>query len=107
MEGKVKILNIYGQYDNHTEAKIVGNREGLESLHRAILRALASDASSTSEEREPLFASDGEGYEVIVKMNNEQWGLKNGAYIDTFWNREESNPQYVFWEIQKAKAGEC
>jgi len=100
----MRILNIYGQYDNHTEARIIGNREGLESLNRALLRALADGKSATHEERDPLFASDGEGYEVIVEMNNEHWGLKNGVYVDTFWNREESNPQYIFWEIQQAKA---
>ena len=91
----MKLLNIYGQQSPHMEAKIVGNRKGLEALNRAILRTLNDDKSSTSEEREPLFASDGEGYEVIVEMNNEHWGLKNCTIINSFWNNEESNPVYT------------
>jgi len=102
----MKILNVYGQQSYHTEAKIIGNREGLEALSRAILRALADSNSSTQEEREPLYASDGEGYEVIVEMNNEHWGLKNGKLIDTFWNRKESNPVYTDYQASSPEVKE-
>ncbi|KKK62083.1 hypothetical protein LCGC14_3007870 [marine sediment metagenome] len=95
----MKILNIYGQEFWHTDARIVGNREGLEELRDTIERALKDGKSSTLEddarsgEETPLFASDGEGYEVIVLMNNDDWGIKGGK--DSFWNTEESRNEYT------------
>ena len=97
----MKILNIYGQYYWHTEARIMGNREGLLELKTAIERALLKEgkAFTTSDNildnngDTALFASDGEGYEVIVEMHNDEWGLKGGS--NSFWNKEESNPQYI------------
>lgn len=91
----MKILNIYGQESYHTEAKIIGNREGLEALRQAINGALnlPRGKTSTAQFKEPLFASDGEGYEVIVEMHNDRWGLKGGE--NSFWNKEESNPEYT------------
>jgi len=95
----MKILNIYGQPYEHSEAKIIGNREGLESLKQAIDDALTfgSGRATTSSQKEPLFASDGEGYEVIVESHNTQWGIdKDGKYDrTTFWNSEESHPEYT------------
>ena len=91
----MKILNIYGQEFWHTEARIVGNCEGLEALKQTIddaLRVFAGKAT-TADEKEPLFASDGEGYEVIVEMHNDEWELKGGA--DSFWNKKENSPQYA------------
>ncbi len=68
----MKILNIYGQYDNHTEARIIGNREGLEALKQAIDDALRvpNGRASTDElnKDDPIFASDGEGYEVQTEI---------------------------------------
>jgi len=94
----MKILNIYGQEAWHTEARIIGNREGLEALRQTIDDALtiAVDEASTKQNPEPLFASDGEGYEVIVECHNDAWGIK--ASPDSFWNKSESNPQYILLE---------
>ena len=96
----MKILNIYGQYYWHTEARIVGNREGLLQLKTTIERALLKDGKATTATDvldnngdTALFASDGEGYEVIVEMHNDEWGLKGG--VDSFWNKEESSPEYT------------
>ena len=88
----MKILNIYGQYYWHTEARIVGNQEGLLELRDAIDKAIKTSKSCTSND-EPLFASDGEGYEIIVECHNDEWGLKGGN--DSFWNKEESSPEYT------------
>lgn len=105
----MKLLNIYGQYDNHTEARIVGNREGLLALKFEIEKALGTGVSAVveGEDSDCIFASDGEGYSVIVEMHNDQWGYNaaEGKKPDpnSFWNKEESKPQYVWWEIQKAK----
>jgi len=53
-----------------------------------------------------LFASDGEGYDLSVVMCNDQWGWNSskGEHPDpnSFWNKEESNPQYLFWKVQEA-----
>jgi len=95
----MKILNIYGQYMWHTEARIIGNREGLLELKAVIDRALTyKRATSETDVKDnngdtALFASDGEGYEVIVECQNDESGLKGGN--DSFWNKEESSPQYT------------
>ena len=102
----MKILNIYGQWYWHTEARIIGNREGLEALRQTIDDALTIvvDEASTKQDPEPLFASDGEGYEVIVEIHNDEWGLKGGK--DSFWNKEESAPEYTGLLEQNARIRE-
>ncbi len=100
----MKILNIYGQYDNHTEAKIVGNRTGLLELRDVINKAL-KDGTAISGNDDPLFASDGEGYEIIVELHNDSWGIIEGTGKEdpaSFWSKEESSPQYISQEIQKS-----
>ncbi|MDD4984997.1 MAG: hypothetical protein PHQ43_04290 [Dehalococcoidales bacterium] len=97
----MKILNIYGQEAWHTEAKIIGNREGLLQLRATIDKALQEGKATTPDDPSagsPLFASDGEGYEVRVEMHNDGWGLKGGK--DSFWNKEESEPQYIMMECE-------
>ena len=92
----MKILNIYGQAFYHQEARIIGSRDGLLQLKRTIEKALREGKATTDTDvayndgNATLFASDGEGYEVIVIMNNDEWGIK-----DSFWNKEESYPEYT------------
>ena len=103
MEHDLKILNIYGQEDNHTEARIVGNSDGLLLLKAAIERALSQGKSTTETDvkdgETALFASDGEGYEVVVERHNDEWGLKGGK--DSFWNKQKNWPQYIIMERQE------
>ena len=95
----MKILNIYGQEAWHTDARIVGNREGLTELRDTINNALMGKGGKAKTlQREPLFASDGEGYSVLVECCNDDWGIK--APKDSYWNREESYPQYLILERQ-------
>lgn len=91
----MKVLNIYGQAFWHSEARIVGNREGLEALKQTLDDALRvhREKATTADDKEPLFASDGEGYEVVVEMHNDDWGIKGGK--DSFWNKEGSDPEYT------------
>lgn len=95
----MKILNIYGQVFCHQEARITGNKEGLLQLKHTIEKALQEGKATTetdvahNEGNTVLFASDGEGYEVIVVMNNDEWGIKGGN--GSFWNKEESYPEYT------------
>ena len=91
----MKILNIYGQYSHHTDARIIGNRAGLTVLRDTINNALSSGQKAKTLQREPLFASDGEGYSVLVECHADEWGIKGGK--DSFWNTEESNPQYIMY----------
>jgi hypothetical protein len=97
----MKILNIYGQYDNHTEAKIIGNRAGLEALSQAIHDALRIGRGTTDSFKDDnnfLMASDGEGYEVIIEMHNDTWGWVKGTEKpdpNSYWNKVKSYPQYI------------
>ena len=88
----MKILNIYGQAFYHQEARVIGNNEGLLELREAIDQAILTSRARTSNDA-PLFASDGEGYEVIVECHNDDWGIKGGK--DSFWNKKESYPEYT------------
>ena len=88
----MKILNIYGQESWHTDAKIIGNTNGLLELKATIEKAL-QNGKSTSIEDDCLFASDGEGYQVIVECHDDQWGCLGPA--DSFWNIKENAPQYL------------
>jgi hypothetical protein len=91
----MKILNIYGQYSFHTNARIIGNTEGLNALANAIQEAINKGQSSTLEEdnrtNNPLFASDGEGYKIIIECHDDDWA-KAG-----FWNQEGNAPQYLMF----------
>ncbi len=91
----MKILNIYGQEAWHTEARIVGNAAGLLELRATIDRAI-KDGKAISSGDLPLYASDGEGYTVIVECHSDKWGLAGGE--ESFWNKEKSKPQYLVLE---------
>ncbi len=99
----MKILNIYGQFDYHSPARIIGNREGLEHLKDTIERALKSSPANTDIKDEQgklidcLFASDGEGYEVTIEMSNDEWGLSDldSEAKTNFWNQRKNYPFYI------------
>ena len=101
----MKILNIYGQEAWHTEARIIGNRDGLLELKSTIDRALTYKRATTKTDvkngETELYASDGEGYEVIIEMHNDDWGMN--APKDSYWEKEESNPQYILLERKNNK----
>lgn len=66
-----RILNIYGQEYWHTDAKIVGNKLALEALMKLIRSAIrlstpVTYGKTTMGNIVPLFASDGEGYELTI-----------------------------------------
>jgi hypothetical protein len=99
----MKILNIYGQFDYHSPARIIGNREGLEHLKNTIEQALKSCSANTNIKDEQgklidcLFASDGEGYELTIEMNNDEWGLSDlePEAKTNFWNQRKNYPFYI------------
>lgn len=69
-------MHVYGQQRPHAPAIIVANRKALEQLQQAIGAALAS-----LEGEAEVFASDGEGYRVQVRMVNVLNNLGEPRYI--------------------------
>lgn len=57
------ILHIYGQYEEHDDIEIAGDREALMGLKEAIDAAL----ETKNGESEP-YTNDGEGYTIHVTM---------------------------------------
>ena len=68
-----KVLNIYSQPMEHMEARIVGNKAGLEELRRVIDETLDHKYTQTCS----LYASDGEGYQVEIKLKPDDWFSKS------------------------------
>jgi hypothetical protein len=83
-----RIMNIYGQYAWHTEAKIVASRDALEALKKAIDRAIYygyAELGSGNSAGEALYASDGEGYKFQI------WCF--GGWDDKRW--QDYKPEYT------------
>jgi hypothetical protein len=69
-------VNLYPQECHHGEASIVGNLYGLLALRDTIDSALKKSKKSRwqiKSEKLEIFASDGEGYELTIKLTDE-WG---------------------------------
>ena len=83
MATEIKLLHIYAQGAWHDDVYIIGNRAGLQRLHKAISQALESGIADTADPRDfpGLMVNDGEGYEVrVIKMDNFEWDGE-------FWTR--------------------
>ncbi len=76
------LLHIYAQREEHGEAFIIGNIGGLMLLRHAIDLAIEGTLGSTGKDPSgnPLFVSDGEGYEVKVMRDDSPW-------TGGFWRR--------------------
>ena len=66
MADNTPLLHLYPSDWPHFEAGVIGNREGLIALQKAISRALRTDTPVIVEE----MANDGEGYDVIVQVRD-------------------------------------
>lgn len=62
------LLHIYGQEYYHDETYIVGDREALVSLKKAIEDALETGRGSAE-----FFTSDGEGYDANIILREDKW----------------------------------
>ena len=69
------LLHIYSQLYEHGDAVIVGSRSGLLLLAASLLHAVNHGEGETPEYDTPVFATDGEGYQVRVKMLPEETGI--------------------------------
>jgi hypothetical protein len=80
-------LHIYGQPCEHCEARIAGNRKALEIVMNTIQKALNMpiDADSWEKTTEEVFATDGEGYDVAVKLLPDDPDKK--PMLDNIWDR--------------------
>lgn len=67
-------LHVYSQAFEHCEARIVGNRKALEivkeTIERALTMPITPDEMITGYTigKEEIFATDGEGYDIAVKL---------------------------------------
>lgn len=80
-------LHIYSQPCEHFDARIVGNRKALEILGATIKQALnlpihVDHAVRSAEE---VFATDGEGYDVEVKLLPDD--PSKMPMVDNLWDR--------------------
>jgi hypothetical protein len=72
----IKLLHVYGQEQWHDELIIVGNKEGLKILKDTIEKALEGDKEMNFTQSAPeayVSVTDGEGYEIMVVRNDEDW----------------------------------
>jgi hypothetical protein len=75
---KAPWLHITSQFHEHGEAYLTGTTEGLEALRDAIDAALKT-GDATAE----VYATDGEGYGIIVRRSNTVAGLGEPIYFET------------------------
>lgn len=85
---EMKLLHIYSPPFEHCEAKIVGNYAGLVELKKAIDLLLLEKLKEVSSG--VVFATDGEGYVVIVTLFPDDWN-------DPKW--KESPPLYRAYDV--------
>lgn len=76
-EDKTPWLHIRGQFTYHAEATIRATEEGLLALLDAVQTAIA-EGKGVAE----VFASDGEGYELIVERSSTIAGIGEPTYAD-------------------------
>lgn len=80
------ILHIYGQYEEHDDIEIAGDRQALIELRAAINTAL----ETKNGESEP-YTNDGEGYTIHVTMltSDEAEQIKTPYAYHRFVDRED------------------
>jgi hypothetical protein len=61
------ILHLYAQPFPHEEARIIGTREGLRELQKALNKVLSATQEHPKTDLES-FTADGEGYHVKIQM---------------------------------------
>ena len=71
-------VHIFGQWGNHCEAVIRGNKAGLLSLKNALEAAIATRSGSAN-----VMTNDGEGYEVKIERVNLSSSCGSTPYIQS------------------------
>ena len=88
----IALLHVYPQSHWHEAAILVGNRAGLEAAKRAIERALAC-----GEGEEEVSATDGEGYDFLVKMETAEWTASPWSHLAVPYSDESIKPLPGAW----------
>ena len=70
-----RLAHVYGQPYPHGDARIVGNLDALVALHQVLTSMLRLDEEST--QRVPMWATDGEGYELEIVRRDGFMGAPN------------------------------
>jgi len=99
----MKVIHLWAGASFHEEGYIVGNKDGLEALRRAIDYAIAnSDCEMSDSKTFDVFTSDGEGYDVhvIVTKNTNEIAL---PYTEDFAEEYRKNAVYPWHMIAKIK----
>jgi len=63
----MKTLHIHAQYQQHEEVRIIGTREALEALQKA-LNQLISSGKSEKDVKVEFECHDGESYDLFIQM---------------------------------------
>lgn len=100
----MKVVHLWAGASFHEDGYIVGNKEGLEALRRAIDYALVnSDCDVSISKTFDIFTSDGEGYDlhVIVTKDTDKIAL---PYTEYFSKEGRRNAVYPFQMVERIKA---
>jgi hypothetical protein len=98
------ILHIWSQYAEHSEAFILGNREGLLALREAIDKAL-----DVGQAHAMTFCTDGEGFDTLVVCEDSDWQGPVWQEQKLPYTRFSSDPSYPPqdgqgpWDLPQAK----
>lgn len=93
------LLHIFAQFAHHDEAFIIGNLEGLKKLHEVLTSIIHGVRDDQLDEHfnvdsvYDVFTNDGEGYEIVVILEDSPWSGK-------YWRRLA---EPYTWEAISAK----
>jgi hypothetical protein len=86
------VVHIWGQGAWHETVYIRGNRSGLERLKRAVDDALEVGSASTE-----AYVSDGEGYDIDIRMvDDEDAEMLAVPYFEDIAREDETRDDLIF-----------
>jgi hypothetical protein len=99
----MKVVHLWAGEIFHEEGYIVGNKEGLEALRRAIDYAIVnSDCDMCDSKTFHISTCDGEGYDihVVVTKNTDEIAL---PYTHEYATERRDNALYPWQMVEKIK----
>ena len=99
----MKVIHLWAGASFHEDGYIVGNKEGLESLRRAIDYALVNSDCDVSTSNTEVSASDGEGYDlhIILTKDTDKIAL---PYTEDFAEEQRDDAVYPWHMVAQIKA---
>ena len=92
---EIALLHVFGQAAHHDDVCIVGNSEGIRNLFIAVEAALKLKSEASID----VFTNDGEGYTVMVKID-ERLKMHEGNYAVPYhadWAKERRKNAIYPW----------